>query len=54
MFECSAHGFFAVSGTALAMGFEEMDVWKKASAFDRAKTHMRPCDDTPVITSYHL
>ena len=54
MFECSAHGFFAVSGTAMAMGFEGMDAWKKADALDRAKTHMRPCDDIPVITSYHL
>jgi hypothetical protein len=54
MFECPKHGLFAVSGTALAMGFEELDLWKKATALDRAKTHMRPCDSMPIITSYHL
>jgi hypothetical protein len=54
MFECSEHGLFAVSSTALAMGFEEMDAWKKACALDRATTNMRPCDHIPVITSYHL
>jgi hypothetical protein len=54
MFECSEHGLFAVSRTVLAMGFEEFDAWKKATALARARTHMRPCDSMPVITSYHL
>lgn len=54
VFECAKHGLFGISGTAMAMGFEDMDAWKRASALDRAKTHMRPCDTIPVITSYHL
>jgi hypothetical protein len=54
MFECSEHGLFAFSGTAMAIGFEGMDAWRQASALDRAKNCMRPCDKIPVITSYHL
>ena len=54
MFECPVHGSFAVSETVMAMGFEGMDAWKKANALDHARTYMRPCDNIPVITSYHL
>jgi hypothetical protein len=54
VFECAEHGSFAVSGTALALGFAEMDAWKKAGALSRAQTCMRPCDHMPMITSYHL
>jgi hypothetical protein len=36
------------------MGFEAMDAWRKLNAFHHARTHMRPCDSYPVITSYHL
>ena len=54
VFQCSEHGLFGVSGTAFAMGFEGMDAWEKANALHRARTSMRPCDDLPIITSYHL
>jgi hypothetical protein len=54
MFGCSEHGLFAVSETAMAIGFEGMDAWQQAGALDRAKNCMRPCDNIPVITSYHL
>ncbi len=54
VFECPAHGSFAVSETVMAMGFERMEAWKKANALDHARTYMRPCDKIPVITSYHL
>jgi hypothetical protein len=54
VFECPEHGRYGVSGTVLDMGFEDMDAWKRQSALDNARTHMRFCDRLPVIKSYHL
>jgi hypothetical protein len=53
-FKCALHGIFAISGTAMALGFDDLDAWTKASALSRARLHMRPCDRIPIVTSYHL